>query len=50
MTTAMMIDMLTLLARGLSLNTSESDVFIRQILKYKDGPLTERIKTFIMAI
>ena len=28
---------------------SESDVCRRQILTYKDGPRTERIKIFIMA-
>ena len=29
---------------------SESDVCRCQILKYKDGPRTERIKIFLMAV
>ena len=29
--------------RGDCLNTSESDVYRRQILTYKDGPRTERV-------
>ena len=35
--------------RGDRLYTSESDVCRRQILTYKDGPRTERIKIFLMA-
>ena len=35
---------------GNRLYTSESDVCRRQILTYKDGPRTERIKIFIMNI
>ena len=30
--------------------TSESDVCRRQILTYKDGPRTERIKIFLMVV
>ena len=30
--------------------TSESDVYRRQILTYKDDPRTERIKIFTMAV
>ena len=30
--------------------TSESDVCIRQILTYKNGPRTERIKIFIAVV
>ena len=40
---------LTLPARR-HLNTSESDVYRRQIMTYKDGPRFERIKPFIMAV
>ena len=29
---------------------SESDVYVGQILTSKDGPLTERIKIFIIAV
>ena len=36
--------------RGHRLYTSESDVCRRQILTYKDGPCTERIKNMIMAV
>ena len=32
------------------LYTSESDVYRRYILTYKNGPRTERIKTIIMAV
>ena len=36
--------------RGDRLYTSESDVCRRQILAYKDGPRTERINIFLMAV
>ena len=36
--------------RGDRLYTSESDVCRRQIMTYKDGLHTERIKTFITAV
>ena len=32
------------------LQTSESDVYRRQILTYEDGPRTERTKLFIMTV
>ena len=32
------------------LYTSESDVFIRQILTYKDGPRAERVKVFFFCL
>ena len=38
------INILILLARGDRLYTSESDVYRRQILTYKDGLSTERVK------
>ena len=36
--------------RGNRLYTSESDVYRRQILMYKDDPRTERIKIFLMVV
>ena len=36
--------------RGDRLYTSESDVYRRQILTYKDGPRGGRIEIFIMAV
>ena len=39
-----------LYARIGHLYTSESDVCRRQILTYKDGPRTERIKIFLMVV
>ena len=39
-----------LIKRGDRLYTPESDVYRRQILTYKDGPRSESIKLFIMAI
>ena len=39
-----------ILRRGDRLFTSESDVYRRQILTYKDGTRTEKITTFIMAV
>ena len=39
-----------LFQRGDRLYTSESDVCGRQILIYKDGHRTERIKIFVMAV
>ena len=35
---------------GGRLYTSESDVYRRQILTYKDGPRTEIVKIFLMAV
>ena len=32
------------------LYTSESDVFIRQIMTYKDGPRAARIQIYMMAV
>ena len=38
------------LTKTFILISSIGTVFIRQIVTYKDGPHTERIKIFIMAI
>ena len=35
---------------GDRLYTSESDVYRRQILTYKDGPRTERVKILILVV
>ena len=39
-----------LFQRGDRLYTSESDVFIRQILTYHGGPRAVRVKIFVMAV
>ena len=44
------LEIFLLLQCGDRLYKSESDVYRRQILTYKDGPRTEIIKIFILAV